>query len=501
MILFFLTLMFAGSLTALVLNILLSPRPVLAARWGGYFVGMSFLSALMLLGLLPSSDEVISVLSLRIHHLSVLLSCLVLLVSFVVHRFSLRYLMGDRLYSSFFVRLSVLTLSVMLMVLTDNLFVCWAAWSCSNWCLVSLMVHKKDWCAAKNSGKLALATLASGSLCLLISFLCLTNSFATTSMFQVSQQLTTQTTQVSIAMSLMLLAAVIQSGLFPFHRWILSSLNSPTPVSALMHAGIVNAGGMLLVKFSALWSSYPGLLDILFLFGAVSALLGTTWKLMQHDIKKMLACSTIAQMGFMMMQCGVGLFSSAIAHICWHGLFKAYLFLSSGSAVTQKKPTAISASKAPWLFLVSLSGGFLAMVIFAWVTNKPVFSTQNTSFVLLFAFIAGAQLMFTWLAIYPTALGWFWGSGLSVFSGLVYGSSIRLIDGMLPNLSHDSFGTLSLLHWGVMALFVAFWILFNLEPFKKFTHARFGGWLYVTLFNASQPPAQTWTALRTDYTY
>ena len=87
-----------------------------------------------------------------------------------------------------------------------------------------------------------------------------------------------------------------------------------------MHAGLVNGGGFLIVRFAPLYLNYPGILNIIFIIGLSTAIMGTLWKLMQSDIKRMLACSTMAQMGFMIAQCGLGLFSAAIAHIILHGL-------------------------------------------------------------------------------------------------------------------------------------------------------------------------------------
>lgn len=226
-----------------------------------------------------------------------------LLVSFSVHRFSLRYMHGDRLYRRFFLLLSSITLTAILMVIADNLFLFWGAWSLSNLFLILLMVHKSEWVASKNSGLLAFYMLSIGSLCLLFSFGILSTTYSINSIVALAEiSHPGHFSLLSLSMSLILVGAIAQSGLFPFHRWLISSLNSPTPVSALMHAGLVNGGGILVVKFAPLFLLYTGFLKALFIVGCISALLGTIWKLMQHDVKKMLACSTMAQMGFMMMQ-------------------------------------------------------------------------------------------------------------------------------------------------------------------------------------------------------
>lgn len=501
-VLIFLCLMLACPTSVLALNCALISRPIIAARLAGYCIGLGFLTGVGLLSYLSLSHNSAVYLLISLNTLSLLLCSFVLLVSFIVHRFSLRYMHGDRLYRRFFLLLLSLTLTTMTMVLSDNLFLFWGAWSLSNLFLVLLMVHKKEWGASKNSGLLALYTLSIGSLCLLIAVIILNVTYSTTAISTFTQLANPgHLSLLSVSMGLILIGGLAQSGLFPFHRWLISSLNSPTPVSALMHAGLVNGGGILIVKFAPLMIFYPELLTALFLVGSISALLGTAWKLMQHDVKKMLACSTMAQMGFMMMQCGVGLFAAAIAHLCWHGLFKAYLFLSSGSAVKQKKLETHSSKISPIMILTSLVGGMVTMISFALVTHKSMSVYEASGFVLFFAFIAGAQLMLTWICAHQTVLSVVSGLVLALLSGFVYGSSIQLIQGLIPSISTIQAPKLSITHWIIMALFGTLWAAFNLGAHKRMGQSKLGCWLYMSLFNSSQPSRKTVTALRNDYNY
>jgi NAD(P)H-quinone oxidoreductase subunit 5 len=500
LVLFFLSLILACPITALAFNCVLISRPIIAARLAGYCIGLGFLAGLGLLYHVSLSQKPLVYLLVNLSSLNLLLCNLVLLVSFIVHRFSLRYMYGDRLYKRFFLLLSAFTLTALVMVLADNLFLFWGAWSFSNLFLVLLMVHKKEWVAAKNSGLLAFHTLAIGSLCLLIAFIILSVIYSSSSISILTQLFSPDHSLLSLSAFIILIGGLAQSGLFPFHRWLISSLNSPTPVSALMHAGLVNGGGILIVKFAPLMMLYPGLLTLLFLVGAVSAVLGTIWKLMQHDIKKMLACSTMAQMGFMMMQCGLGLFAAAIAHLCWHGLFKAYLFLNSGSAVKQKR-TQISSKASPIMLLISLVGGLVAMTSFALVTHKPIAVNEATSFVLFFALIAGAQLMLTWLQGSQTVLNLIGGLIMTMFAGLIYGASIQLIQLLIPGITTLQASQPSLIHWTTMAFFGALWASFNLGIHQTISQSKPGCWLYMSLFNSSQPSRKTITTLRSDYNY
>lgn len=495
----FLYVMLACPMLACALNGCLTFRLNIAARLAGYCIGLGFLMAVGLLYYLSFSHNLEGYLLISLNTLNLLLCSLVLLVSFIVHRFSLRYMHGDSLYRRFFLLLSALTFTLLIMVLADNLFLFWGAWSLSNLALVLLMVHKKEWVAAKNAGILAFYTLATGSLCLLMAFIFLMVTYSTSSISILTQLSNpSHSLLLAIAMSLIVIGGLAQSGLFPFHRWLISSLNSPTPVSALMHAGLVNGAGVLIVKFAPLMILYPKLLTLLFLVGSISAFVGTAWKLMQHDIKKMLACSTMAQMGFMMMQCGVGLFAAAIAHLCWHGLFKAYLFLNSGSAVKQKKPET-DFKVSPVLLFTSFLGGLVAMTSFAFVTHKSISLYNASAFVLFFAFIAGAQLMLTWISVYQTGLSLVLGLVLALCSGLMYGASIQLIQWLIPSITTLQAPQLSVIHWVVMALFGASWVFFNTRAYQTIGHSKLGCWLYMSLFNSSQPSRKTVTALRNDY--
>ena len=132
---------------------------------------------------------------------------------------------------------------------------------------------------------------------------------------------------------LLVAAALLKSAQFPFHGWLLEVMETPTPVSALLHAGIINAGGFLVLRFADLISLSAPALDTLAVVGGLTALFGSVVMLTQTSVKVALAYSTVAQMGFMLLQCGLGAFPAALLHIVAHSLYKAHAFLSSGSVV------------------------------------------------------------------------------------------------------------------------------------------------------------------------
>lgn len=432
--------------------------------------------------------------------LNLLLCGLILLVSLVVAGFSRRYLDGDRRYQAYFQTLLAITGAVLLMVMANTIWLFWAAWTLSNCLLVRLIMHKSAWLAARNAGLLAATYLLSGSAVLLLGLSLLSVQMQSSSLAEM-QHIWTMNPELAnpIAGSLILLAALIQSAIWPFHRWLISSMNAPTPVSALMHAGLVNGGGILVVKFYPLFLHSPALLTVLFLVGALTALIGTLWKLIQHDMKRMLACSTMAQMGFMMMQCGLGLFAAAIAHLCWHGLFKANLFLNSGSALEQPTNGATRVNPGLLVLLSAMTGAILGLYCFALVTEKPLFSLTANSFVLLFAWIAGTQILLSLLAQSFNLPRLLLGLGLVSLAGGLYGLNISLIERLLPDLAALSSQPLPWFAAAVLAVFWLGWLTINLGLMSKLADQKIGLWLYMRLLNASQPAAQTITAIRSNY--
>jgi NAD(P)H-quinone oxidoreductase subunit 5 len=135
------------------------------------------------------------------------------------------------------------------------------------------------------------------------------------------------------AVALIVLAAALKTAAFPLHGWLTEVMEAPTPVSALLHAGIINAGGVLLLMTAGLVQLSPGAMAALVMLGGFTALFGAAVMLTQSAVKTALAWSTVAQMGFMLLQCGLGLWALALLHILAHSLYKAHAFLSSGGAV------------------------------------------------------------------------------------------------------------------------------------------------------------------------
>ena len=136
-----------------------------------------------------------------------------------------------------------------------------------------------------------------------------------------------------LAAGLLVLAAALKTASFPLHGWLTEVMEAPTPVSALLHAGIVNAGGFLLIRLADVVQASPASMAALVMLGGFTALFGALVMLTQSAVKTALAWSTVSQMGFMLLQCGLGLWALALLHIVAHSMYKAHAFLASGGAV------------------------------------------------------------------------------------------------------------------------------------------------------------------------
>lgn len=438
-----------------------------------------------------------------VEHLSpfnMLMLGLVLLISLCVGSFSRRYMQGSTRYHIFFSWLSLLICSVAVTVTADNFWIFLVAWSFSNVLLVLLMVHQPAWSAAKASGLLAAKNYVLGACCLGFALIIAYGATGESGLSMIVSQ-ASKAAIMPVVLLFVLLAAMTQSAIWPFHRWLMSSLNSPTPVSAMMHAGLVNGGGILLIHFAPIYLAHSAFLTVVFSVGLISALLGTLWKLMQSNVKRMLACSTMGQMGFMFMQCGLGLFPAAAAHLIWHGMFKAYLFLNSGSAAQEKR---IDLSYPPSFlsFALALFCGALASMSFAYTSDNSWAAGDSTLVLMVLVLITASQfalplLRYKMLRHLPLAMV------ITVLLGAAYGESVRFMSWLMSSMQIMQPQPLSMVYiLGIIALTLSWLCLVFIRPSLK--NQWLAKWMqksYVMAINASQPCDKTITAHRNHYQY
>ncbi len=303
--------------------------------------------------------------------LSLVVGTAVTLFSSIVLSYSSRYLAGTEKLTRFLLNCVFFTFSVILMVIADNIVLIVFAWLCMGLLMSELIggyTHEKEGPSsranARNYFVLSTLLLATGFFLMALQ----TGSWSISKiMHSVSL---TNTPDIQFAVFLVMAAAVIQSALFPFQSWLMSSMTAPTPSSALMHAGFVNAGAILLTRIApAIYVSH--FLWVLVLVGGLGSLFGKFTKFVQANIKQKLACSTAAQMGFMLVECGLGFFAAAITHLILHGFYKAYLFLSSGDSIEQKSINKAAEQRLKvWQFPILLISGLIGGIIFAFATGK-----------------------------------------------------------------------------------------------------------------------------------
>ncbi|MBX3435053.1 MAG: hypothetical protein KF847_17180 [Pirellulales bacterium] len=264
---------------------------------------------------------------------------LVSAVGWVVARYSARYLDGDSDQGAYFCRVGGTIGAAALMALAGNLLIMVGAWSAACASLHRLLTHRKGRPVAAAGAQMKLVVDRLGDLLLAGALLLAWQAFGTLNLADLiaagEQRIVAG--QVDSAMTAFvwfaILGTAVKSAQFPFSFWLPETLDTPTPVSALMHAGIVNAGGYALVRLSPVLVAAPTALAMLAIVGVVTALVGGVAMLAQTSVKRSLAYSTIAQMGFMMFQCGLGAFAAAMLHIVAHSLYKAYAFLASGEVL------------------------------------------------------------------------------------------------------------------------------------------------------------------------
>lgn len=308
---------------------------------------------------------------------------IVTFLSGIVHSYSLRYMKSNRRVEAFYVRIFAFTLVVMSLVAVDHVALFAAAWLAMSMLMASLIGHVRSWSQAREAAKLARRYFLASTAALTTALAVTWWYTGSTSISGVLANLDAlPRNAVFAASALLLLAAMLQSALYPFHTWLLSSMTAPTPASALMHAGFVNAGGILLTRFAPVISLEITVMSAVAVAGAFSALLGQMLMSVQADVKGKLGGSTVAQMGFMVLQCGLGFFSAAIAHLILHGLYKAYLFLSNGAAVHRGKPKEPRKTSGPLLLATSLVTAAAGGVVFAVLTGKTTLAL-NTRMLLI----------------------------------------------------------------------------------------------------------------------
>jgi NAD(P)H-quinone oxidoreductase subunit 5 len=290
------------------------------------------------------------------------LAVLVQFLGTVIGAFSARYLYGEAGQVRYVTALAGVIGCVHVLLLANHWVVLILAWSGVGVCLQSLLCFYSERPFARLAAyKKRLADLAADGL-LITAAVSAWSVVGSGSLDDLKHHLALglSSPQMSLSAVCLVLAVILRTALLPVHGWLIQVMEAPTPVSALLHAGVVNLGGFVLIRLADLTEAAPAARLLLVIMGSATAVLAGLVMLTRVSVKVRLAWSTVAQMGFMLMECGLGLYTLALLHLIGHSLYKAHQFLAASSAVRQTKlqalrgpltPATTSLMLAPWCSL------------------------------------------------------------------------------------------------------------------------------------------------------
>ncbi len=344
-------------LAAVLINLLLGDR--LGRRGAGWLacgaVGLSFawsvLSVLRLAALPEAQRAVVESVytwmrvgdlsvdvSFLLDPLSAVMILVVTGVGFLIHVYSTGYMSHEPDVRRFFLYLNLFMFAMLTLVLADNFLLMFVGWEGVGLCSYLLIGFWYERPAAAAAGKKAFIVNRIGDFGFLLGMFTLfawTGTLQFQRMFEVAPQLfPAGGIVITVATLLLFLGATGKSAQLPLYVWLPDAMEGPTPVSALIHAAtMVTAGVYMVARTHVLFQLAPVSLEVVAWVGAATALFAATIGLAQNDIKRVLAYSTVSQLGYMFMACGVGAFTAGIFHLMTHAFFKALLFLGAGSVI------------------------------------------------------------------------------------------------------------------------------------------------------------------------
>lgn len=338
--------------------------------------------------------------------------------SLIVHVYSRRYMADEPGYVRFFIFLNLMTAALLVMVSASHLLLLLIAWHFVGVLLYLLLGQDLESRSAQRYALTTFFTYRLGDLPMVLAAVLLFHAFGTWSMPEIFARLAEGPEVTALGLPLpsvvgflVALSAFARSAQFLVHTWLPYTMSGPTPVSALMHAGIVNAGGVLINRFAPIYVHAGEVLHLMFVVGLFTAIVGSVLMLTQHDIKKSLGYSTMGQMGFMIMECGVGAFSLAIYHLIAHGMFKGTLFLNAAGIIRAARnddgvpaedlytfvvERRAARQRRPWLAMAIFTLIVPAVILFLahYFVEQAFLEKQGAVILLFFGWMTGAQLIF-----------------------------------------------------------------------------------------------------------
>ncbi len=296
------------------------------------------------------------------------LTCVMLLVvtgvGFLIHVYSVGYMHGETGFTRFFTYMNLFMVSMLLLVMGNNYAVLFIGWEGVGLCSYLLIGYYYDKVSAAKAASKAFVVNRIGDAGFLLAIFLVFINFKTLDYTKVFGQIGQLSPDMATAIALcLLIGAVGKSAQLPLYTWLPDAMEGPTPVSALIHAAtMVTAGVYMIVRNHLIYDLSPTAMGVVGVIGGSTALFAATIGLVQTDIKRVLAYSTVSQLGYMFLGCGIGAYTAAIFHLMTHAFFKALLFLSAGSVIHAlsgeqdiRKMGGLS-SKIPWTYRLFLIG-------------------------------------------------------------------------------------------------------------------------------------------------
>ena len=312
---------------------------------------------------------------LRLDALSLLMFGMIAMLAFIIVRFSLNYLDGDARQGVFIGRLSATIAAVQLLVLAGNLALLFVAWVLTSMTLHRLLVFYRERPGARIAARKKFIVARLGDLSLLGAIVLLFQQFNTGNLELIfqgikdAQESGLPLAGLGTAGIFLALAAVLKSSQFPTHGWLVEVMETPTPVSALLHAGLLNAGPFLIIRMAYVMEASTTASLLLMAIGGFTALFASVVFLTQTSVKTALGYSSAAHMGFSLMVCGLGVFPAAMLHMVAHSFYKAHSFLATGSVIDSMRAakfTGTIRSGNPLRIALGILMGFGVYIAFAY---------------------------------------------------------------------------------------------------------------------------------------
>ncbi|HJT21586.1 MAG TPA: proton-conducting transporter membrane subunit [Nitrospira sp.] len=353
-----------------------------------------------------------------IDRLSAVMMVLISAIGVVIYVYSVAYMQQEPHERRYFSLLGVAVCVLLCMVSSANLMMLFLFWQILTY-LLYLLIHNHTHAATLESAFRTFALLRIGDVAFLAGTALAYALYGTLEfpeLFAAAvESSATITLLPGVELSgatgvtlLLLIGAMSKSAQFPLHIWLPRYLYAPTPVTALLHAGIINAGGFLINRLAPLFGLSSTTLHVAFLIGTLTAILGAAMMLAQNDIKNMLGFSTIGQMGYMVMECGLGAFALAVFHLIAHGLFKATVFLNCGNVIHKARlephfpyvdhnEEEGHFSRLTWStgFVTTLLIPLLILLLTHGLLRIPLLESQGTVIFLFFIWITSSQAILT----------------------------------------------------------------------------------------------------------